>query len=267
MNRFSSYKFTNQFSPFSFSAYSRLKFGCDSAAKSFAEKLATDFFSQHGDDLVLKKCVVIPSPYNYVENAATVLTKHFVKRLNHLLVHRNGEPVEYSTINRKVSYVQDYGFLKANDRKRLIDNDMFYLNKEFYGDKTLIFVDDVRITGTHEDKLRELLDIDEIYNDSFYLYIAQYEGDSPEIESQINFDAVKSCGDYVKIAQSKDSHMIVRPIKYILGLKEGDLNIVIGNLPPHHISNLYYGIIGEGLHKIPQYQNNFGKIKEKFLTI
>lgn len=258
--RFSVYNFDDQNKPFCFSKYSKLKFGCDKSAQEFGTHLAQSFFKAHSDSILVDRAVVIPSPYNYVPNAATVLTRHFVRELNHLVVHRNGEPVEYSTINRKVSYVQDYGFLKAEQRKGLIDNDVFYLNPEFYQDKTLIFVDDVRITGTHENKLEELLDQRNIKNSVFYLYIGDYSGNRPEIESELNFASVKNIHDYINIAKG-GAHMIVRPIKYILGASESDRAELLKSLHSQQLNALYYGILGDGLYKIPQYQKAFGQIK------
>jgi hypothetical protein len=93
-----------------------------------------------------------------VKNAATIMTKHFVDRLNMLSVFHSGHAVEYSVVHRKISYTNDYGFLSAEERKRLIDGDSFSINKHFVDGKTLLFIDDVRITGTHEHKLVELLD-------------------------------------------------------------------------------------------------------------
>lgn len=247
--------------------YSRLKFGSDIIAKKFGYELADALAAKHLDKLLANPILVIPSPYNHVENAATILTKHFVNRLNAILVANSGNHVEYSIIHRKVNYIQDYGFLPKDQRKGLIDNDSFYLNKDFYKDKLLIFVDDVRITGTHEDKLVEILDKENITNDTFFLYYANYEGNNPEIEAQINFASIKSLTDYVSVSQEPNHHIIVRPLKYLLGQSTKDLAAHLVYLEPDKVDKIYAGCLGEGYYKIPKYQENFGVISKAAASI
>ncbi len=241
--------------------YSKLKFGSNSIARKYGTELAKDVFTKHADVLLANRLVVIPSPYNHVRNAATIMTHHFVNEINHLLVSANGSHVEYSVIHRKVSYINDYGFLTKEKRKGLINNDSFYLNEEFYRDKLLIFVDDVRITGTHEEKLMDILGEKGFDNDRMFLYYADYSGDSPEIESKINFAGMNSVEDYIKLAEEPDHNIIVRPIKYLLSLPTEDLLDVIGCIPIEKVREIYYGALGEGYYKIPNYQDNLQTIK------
>lgn len=240
--------------------YSRLKFGCDTAARKMGHELAEKFFNQHTDVLLANRIVVIASPYNYVRNAATVMTEHFIDRLNELLVFANGEHVEYSVIHRKVSYTADYGFLTKEKRRGLIDNDSFYMNHEYLRGKLLLFVDDVRITGTHEDKLREILLRDNVDNDAFFLYYGDYMGKRADIEGQLNFAAITCLQDYVDLTKEPYHHIIIRPIKYLLGQKTEDLVDVLHGFSDRKINDIYNGCLAEGYYKMPQYQKNFARI-------
>lgn len=250
----------NSISEFSVYEYSLLKFGSDEVARKFGRDVATGFFETHADTLLANRCVVIPSPYNYVPNAATIMTKYFVNRLNELLVDRSGRHVEYITIPRKVSYISDYGFLSAEKRKGLLDGDEFYLPREFLQGKFLIFVDDCCITGNHENKLVEILENHGVMNDRAFVYYAKYSGSDPTIESRINFAAVKSPLDFAEIANLKEHHTIVRPIKYVLGLKNA--KDVLDRLSIEKVKEIYSGCLGEGYYKIPDYQENFGLIRD-----
>lgn len=108
---------------FSTSDYSRLKFGSNQAAKRMGRILAESFFKAHRDWLLTEQFVVVPSPYNYVKNAATVLSEHFVDHLNYLVaIHDGAFAIEWDIIHRKVSYINDYGFLSKEDRKALIED-------------------------------------------------------------------------------------------------------------------------------------------------
>jgi len=173
----------------------------------------------------------------------------------------NGEHVEYSIIHRKVSYTNDYGFLSKEKRKGLISSDQFYMNKQFLKGKMLIFVDDIRITGTHEEKLKEVLETERLQNDAFFLYFARYYGNSPAIEAELNFAAVKSPDDYLALINQDNHHLIVRPIKYLLGLPPDDLASIINRIPEAFVMKVFHGCLGEGYYRIPGYQGNFQLIK------
>jgi len=251
---------TCQFQPV---LYSRLKFGCDVAAKHMGYELAEKFFTAHADTILANRIVVIPSPYNHIKNAATVMTSHFIDKLNELCVFANGQHVEYSIIHRKVSYTSDYGFLTKEQRRGLIDNDLFYMNKHFLKGKLLVFIDDVRITGTHEDKLREILERDRVKNDAFFLYYGNYTGERANIEGELNFAAVKSLDDYIALTKEPKHHIIIRPIKYLLSQDPQVLSHVLEGFATDKIDEIYFGCLAEGYYMMPNYQENFQLIVDE----
>jgi hypothetical protein len=244
--------------------YSHLKFGCDKTAMRFGYELADGFFKKFHDVLLANRCVVIPSPYNFVPNAATIMTKHFVDRLNSLLVNENGVHVDYSIIHRKVSYINDYGFLSKEKRASLINGDDFFLNTEYLEGKLLIFVDDVKITGTHEEKLIDIMQKRGITNDCFFLYFASYCGDNPTIEAQLNFAGIHSVLEYADYILYNESHIIVRPLKYLLSQEPSCLRQALKMLPAKTIREIYCGCLGEGYYKLPSYQGTFKVINEVY---
>lgn len=248
--------------PFSALDYSHLKFGSDRVAKTFGYELAEDTFARHSEVLLSNQCVVIPSPFNFVPNAATIMAEHFTARLNQLLVQANGSHVEWSIIHRKVSYTNDYGFLPKEKRRALIDNDEFYLNRGFLQGKVLLFIDDVKITGTHEDKLVEVLARNDVPNPAIFLYYAQHEftGTGADIEAKINFAGIKTVADYMRLAQEPRHHLIVRPIKFILSASAEDFQDLISGSSADWKEKLYNACIGEGYYKIPLYQQNFNAL-------
>ncbi len=239
--------------------YSRLKFGSDTVAKNFGYELAETFFAEYSERLTYEQFVVIPSPYNYIKNAATIMAEHFVDRLNHLVVTSGGQHVEWSTINRKVSYISDYGFLSADERKKLIDGDTFHLNKGYLADKNLIFIDDVNITGTHENKLVEILSQNNVVNNRFFLYYAKFVDNGKagaDIESKINFAGIKDVEDFAELTKEPNHHMIVRPIKFLLALSPDKFERFLSNVSDNYAQKLYYSAIAEGYYQSPSYGLN-----------
>jgi len=266
LHHFTTADWDNSEMPFDPEAYSRLKFGHDWTARKFGESLADGFFETHAAELLSQPVVVIPSPYNYVENAATIMTRYFVRRLNHHLVSANGEHVDYSIIHRKVSYTSDYGFMSAEQRSGLLANDRFYLNEGFYHGKLLVFVDDIRITGSHEVRLRQILDGSHFLRDNkaFYVYYAAMEGDCrPEIEAALNFSSIGTLSEYLQLAAEPNHHVIVRPIKFLLSRDEGEFSAFLDGCDLHVLETIYYGCLGEGYYKIPDYQRSFLMLKHK----
>lgn len=247
--------------PFCPKEYSKLKFGSDVSAQKFGAALAKAFFAKHSDVLMANDSVVIPSPYNFVRNAATLMTMHFVDALNELLVNANGNNVEYSIIHRKVSYTNDYGFLSKEKRKGLIDNDNFYLNKAFLKGKFLIFIDDVKITGTHEDKLKEVLVTNRMKNDVAFLYFAEYFGNDPEVEARLNFAAIETIEDYKILSQEEKHQIIIRPIKFILSMPTDEFYPFISTFNTAKLREIYLGSLAEGYYKIQKYQTNLSMLK------
>lgn len=248
--------------PFQVQKYSKLKFGSNESAKAFGRELAEEFFQAHSDHLLANRCVVISSPYNHVKNAATIMTEHFVNHINALLVRASGQHVEYSVIHRKVTYTNDYGFLSKEKRKNLIGNDSFYFNTDYLKGKTLIFIDDVYITGTHEEKLIEEMNNLSLDNDAFFLYYAKYHGNSPDIEGQLNFSNINDIEDLVNLTKEPEHHVIIRPIKFLLS--QSSLGDSIGFFPSSFIEKVYFGCIAEGYYTIPAWQKNYSIIEQEF---
>lgn len=244
--------------PFDPADYSKLKFGVKEVAQKFGNELATSFFNTYTDTLLSDDCVVITSPYNYVKNAATIMGEYFIDRLNMHMVNANGKNVEYTTIHRKVSYTADYGFLSKEKRKKLLGNDEFYINRDFVEGKTIIFLDDVKITGTHEDKLKEILEEQGLDNvGHFFLYYANYMGNQADIEAKLNFYSVKDLDDVLETINSDESELIIRPIKYVMSRDSNQFKEAVNQLRIDKIVKLYNSCLSEGYYKIPTYQENF----------
>lgn len=244
--------------------YSLFKFGSNALARTFGRQLADTFFKKHADLLLSNAVVVFASPYNYVQNAACVMTTHFVHYLNRLLVEAHGQHVEVSVIHRHVTYVNDYGFLSRDDRRKLIDNDTFYLNKKFIKGKLLLFLDDIRITGTHEEKLIELIEAERLKNDYMFLYYAELLGSgvSADIEAYLNLYSIKGPEHLVELINSEgqDYNLIVRPIKYLMGQPFDSFAGILPLLNLRTREQLFHGCLGEGYYRVPHYQGNFNQL-------
>lgn len=247
--------------PFSTLDYSRLKFGSDEVAYRYGCAMADTFYRDHRDFLREERCVVIPSAYNVVEIAATVLGRHFMNRLNDLLVRDGGDIVEWTTMHRTMRYLNDYADVTAEERKALLDQDDLYIKKEFVAGKSLIFVDDIYITGTHERKLVSFLDQIDFQRPAYFCYFAKYLGDRAKIEGDLNRSGIGDLPALVDMILTEKTHIMVRTLRMWLQAPERTLRLSLERVPPAYVDDLYHAILARGYYSVPELRAGFEFIR------
>ncbi len=117
---------------FSPAEYSYFKYGDKSYAEKFAKELFDGFISENEKILDTdKEIVVLPSPYMAIPTASNFLCFYFKKYLDFYLFQKEKKSSILSKINRNHTYITDYGNLNFEDRKNLIANDTYYIDKDF----------------------------------------------------------------------------------------------------------------------------------------
>lgn len=269
--RFSLHKFDNRDSiNFSVENYSKLKYGSGEVAKLFGEELALKFYEEHYSIIVSKKLVVMESAYAYIKNAASLITDHFVNKLNSLIAELNGQHVERLKINRLVPYIADYGKLSVKKRIQLLKKDTFTFDADFVKNKFMIFLDDIFITGTHQMKIEEML---QNYNinpeNGMCVYYAELTDpmQDPAIESYLNTYYIKDIVDLGNLMQSDSNYeVVVRTIKSILA--EPNIVTVTDLVEKMHIAvltRIYNDCLGEGYYANPAFGTNFAILRKTYL--
>jgi hypothetical protein len=245
------------------SDYSALKFGSDIIAEKFGQEMAFKFYSEHRDLLIADRCVIVPSAFNVVEIAATILARHFMNGLNDLLTREGHRMVEWSTMHRTMSYIADYSFLAKDERQKLLEADKLYINRDFIADKVLLFVDDVTITGTHEDKIVRFMADLGLINPMIFCYYARYQGEAAEIEAKLNLAGITSIPDYLKLVAEPNHHLVVRAVRFLLDRPIADLKMALRHLPGDFIQKLYYACLAKEYDKIDGYRVGFELIRAR----
>lgn len=249
---------------FSPDAYSRFKFGDDTVAAAFGTALAEGFIRDQLRYATREnQLVVVSSPYAFIPTATFAMKNHFVFRLNRWLAETGRPIVQEAKVHRTITYKEDYGELNASQRLNLIGNDSFHIDKAFLEGKTVIFLDDIRITGSHEKMILRMVDDYELKNDLYLLYFAELANPliHPNIENYLNYHYVKSIFDLEKIIRG-DSFMInTRIVKYILNYDYDSFCIFLQNQSDNFVNLLYNMALGNGYHTIDAYARNLGFIK------
>jgi hypothetical protein len=255
---------------FSPSAYSRFKFGDDTEARIFGEALAEGFIRRHLMHIPgIQQLVVVSSPYAFIPTATFAMKNHFVFRLNRWLAEEGLPVLQEAKAHRTITYKEDYGELDAAQRLRLIGQDVFHIDRSFLAGKTVLFLDDIRITGSHEKMILKMVSDFGLENDIYLLYFAELVNGEihPNIENFLNYHQVKSIFDLEKIIQGGNFQMNTRSVKYILGYEFEAFCIFLENQSSAFIHQLYNMAIGNGYHTIDAYVRNLNFIKLQFNTV
>jgi len=244
--------------------YSRFKFGDELVAKDFGEQLADGFISDYLEqNFVEHQMVVISSPYSFIPTATFAMKNYFMHQLNRWLVENGGLVVQEAKVHRTITYKEDYGELSAEDRIKLIGNDSFHIDKHFLEGKTLLFLDDIRITGSHERMILKMAGEYGLNNDMHMIYFAELVNKNihPNVENTLNYHQVKSVFDLDDIIKGGFFCFNTRIVKYILNADFNSFSIFIKNQTDEFINMLYNLSLGNGYHLIDAYAENLNFIK------
>lgn len=249
--------------------YSRFKFGDNLVAQLFGKDLAMEFINK-----VLKykdnkeQIVVISSPYSFIPTATFAMKNQFVFTLNRWLSENGFQVVQETKVNRTITYKEDYGELNAEERINLIKNDSFHIDKEFIKGKTLFFLDDIRITGSHEMMITRMLKEYNLTNETYLIYFAELINKNihPNIENFLNYHFVKSIFDLNSIIKSKGFVFNTRLVKYLLNTEPSIFNLFIQEQTEEFINLLYDLALGNGYHTIEPYKPNLNNTKTYLLN-
>lgn len=207
--------------------YSRFKYGSKSIARRFGRELAEQFFGSARLAALLpmlsnpKGVVIYAAPYNFVPTATFALKDYFIARYNEIAIPQYGlAPLQEGKIYRSYSYNEDYGAMSKAERDQAISGDDFYIDTEFARGKTLIFLDDIRVTGSHEERICHLLDrtglVEQQHLFVYFAQIREPERCDPTIENFLNYASISSLLSIDHIIKNDEFLFNTRVIKYIL---------------------------------------------------
>ena len=107
--------------------------------------------------------------------------------------------------------------MSKEEREKAISSDLFHIDKDFIKERdVLVFIDDIKITGSHEKRICEMLLREGIKNETIFIYIAEYLGNNPQIEHQLNHKKVNNLRDINDIIRNEEFIFNTRVVKFIL---------------------------------------------------
>lgn len=270
IEKYSAFKvLDSQCSDFPAEKYSKFKFGSNDIAREFGYALAERFINEQFKFCYDGKPIVVyPSAYSHIPTASYFMTIHFIDKLNQYMYQNGFSPVETGKIHRSVTYREDYGEMNAEERYNLIKGDKFHVDEVLLKGKTLIFIDDIKITGTHERIIVKMLDDFGIQNHCYMLYYAELSDSSicPKVENFLNHKYVKNISDLNSIVKQDDFKFNTRIVKYILNSNHENCVDFLKNQSKSFLSNLYNNALGNEYYKFPEYMSNLLEIEKLVLN-
>lgn len=194
-----------------FNDYSKFKHGSKTAARNFGREVSKVCNFEPGKTLVLYS-----APHNNIHTASNAFKDYLLSFCSQQFMEK-GISVKQGKINREYSYDDDYGKMNKQQRAKAISSDLFHIDKSFIAkDDVLVFIDDIKITGSHEDRIKEMLLREKIKNEVMFIYIAQYTGNDPTIEHELNHRTVNDLKDINDIIRNEEFIFNTRVVKFIL---------------------------------------------------
>lgn len=243
---------------FSPADYSKFKFGSSRTGAKFGEQIFPLVLPVlNNSSRKYNRIIVYSSPYNYIPTATYTMANRFYELLDEH--HSFSGEVLLHKINRSVTYTVDYGNLSATERLRLIGNDSFNFEVLPEPDDLLIFLDDIKITGSHERVICNMLQRYSIQNDCCFFYYAILENESihPSFENDLNYAYVNSLQQLIEVLKLKDFRFNTRFIKYVLASETSDFISILSVMDRRARSELLQLAEGNSYHEFDTYAENF----------
>jgi hypothetical protein len=250
--------------------YSQFKYGNYSISKKYGDELFEYFMEELLNNIEATSLIIYSSPYAYLPTASYHMTQCFVDRM---IENRQRlgtiKKIEFGKINRSHSYTEDYGEMNAEERYNLIKNDTYCLAEIPEENATLLFLDDISITGTHQIVIENLLENNGIKNEKFFLYYATLNNPSipANIENKLNYASVKTYLDLLEVVLRDNFRNTTRTTKYLLSLQIEDfssfMRVIIYNNKQKLLTEILNGAVKNKYNEIPEYLNNLNSLKKQ----
>jgi len=249
---------------FSACSYGKFKFGASSIGETFGKNLFNSFYEKNKLELLSYKTIIVySSPYDFIPTATMSMALKFYQLLETKIGLK--AEVKFSKISRQTTYSVDYGNLSAKERMELIGADCFKLEENVDPGDLLIMIDDIKITGSHERVINNMLNKYKLNNDCFFLYHAILHNPQipPQFENFLNYSAINSTHDLTTITEGNDFIINTRFVKYILKLNKSSFNEFVSSSNNDILSAIIENAIGNEYQNIDDYKNNFEALKSE----
>jgi hypothetical protein len=247
--------------PFVAADYSRYKHGSTASAAVFAMALEDAFHGAYPHLAGAPSLVIASSPYKYVPTAAHALARTFAHCLDRRRRSRILPPARMIKINRQQPSPADYGTFSTEQRRRLMRTNSLSLDRTLIRDSHLVIIDDLKVTGSHQDCLIDATNGLPLLSRTF-LHIAKLLVPSPAaldptIEDRLNHAFAKKLADLIEIVRSPDFAWNARLCRFFLNARNrAELPAFLALMPDRFLFDLSEKSSADGYDLMDAYRES-----------
>lgn len=247
----------DDFLPEFYTSYSKFKHGSKTQARIFGNDASRNFNFPPNSSLIF-----YAAPYNNIHTASNAFKDYLLSSCSGQFMERKIS-IKQGKVHREYSYDDDYGMMTKEQRAKAISSDIFQIDKSIITEKDiLVFVDDIKITGSHEGRIKELLEREMITNEYMFIYMAEYTGTDASIEHRLNHHSVKDLKDINDIIRNEEFIFNTRVVKFILKADIEHFVSFITYQSNTFKETLFSLSILNNYHNNPKYKTNFNILKD-----
>ena len=241
-------------------SYSKFKYGLTTKGPIYAFELM-EVFKKYNLNTG-SNYIVYSSPYQHIPTATYCMAQSFFELLK-TEMHGYGKEVLFRKLYRNPTYTVDYGTLTKDERLNLIGNDTFSFVTAPKKKHILIFLDDVKVTGSHEHVLKNSIAHFRVNNECILGYYAIVNQMLPaKHEHLINEAAISNIYDIIDLIKHKDFKFNTRVIKRILISTSADFHQLLDSIELRALSAIASLSKSNGYAEITEYSTNYNILLE-----
>lgn len=195
-------------------AYSRFKYGSKYMTKHYAQKMQTLLQQEFPHLWDLPSLWLTSSAYKFVATASHGLAENLYQQS----FEQHSFATKFVKIGRTRLFPADYGNLSQAEREAIMQQvDLqFELDYHLPQPEDLLIIDDIRITGAHENRLIEFAER-EGFKRVYFAYIAQLSPKAePTTEHWLNHTAIRDLRDLWNLWTEEGCLLNARICKFLL---------------------------------------------------
>ncbi len=246
--------------PFDALRYSQFKYGLGNAAEMYAQEMADFLGFTHSYWFEENIFGITSSAFKAVPTASDSIANALLR----FLEQKNAEKQQNCSIrkfkiHRNLLFESDYGNLSHAERQKLMqETDLEIENPNFWANRKIIVVDDIWITGSHENRIRQLFASTKV-SEVLFIYVAEVQGSiSPTIEHSLNHAWVQNLERLKPFFENPNCQLNARICKFLLSYANlSELKQFFEQLHFLQLEQICEAIKGDGYDQMPVYDANF----------
>lgn len=227
--------------------YAEFKYGNGKQSYRYGRRLAR-LVRKHVNE---REIMVTSSGYGFVPPAAHSLVSPFLSEW---------EGARAFKVFRRTVSNGDYASMSIKDRQKAMSAHSLAVETPIAG-KTVISLDDVRVTGVHEKAMDECL-MTRGAKQVIHAYIidAFAVKDNPATEAMLNASGVKSTGELLKVANSRHFLPNARFCKRVLSMETDEMSWFLSQIPLWLRHWLVDATVQDNLGEVSSYRDGVARL-------